>query len=274
MMIQHDDILDGASPTQQSRPATSRRRFLAQASLGLGAAAALLATTRSAEARGGGHDTAIVQAAATAEALATTMYYNIITSSIYADGLNSNPNDQAYLVAGHQQELNHYNLLTSIAPALATTFYFPTGMFGSASTYATTVNTLVTLEDAFIAAYLIGVRDLSSAALRVLAAQIMGVEAEHRTFGRVIAADLNLHSTTGLTGKAEGVDGTAGFAANNLAYERTFQPPLYQISDVVNALGPFIGVATAGFSKTPYHFADSTVLPSFIMPITLTATAP
>ena len=259
---------------QEDLPLASRRRFLAQASLGLGAAAALLATTRPAQARGSGHDTAIVQAAATAEALATTMYYNIITSSLYSDGLNGNPNDQAYLVAGHEQELNHYNLLTSIAPALATTFYFPTGMFGGASTYATTVNTLVTLEDAFIAAYLIGVRDLSSAALRVLASQIMGVEAEHRAFGRVIAADLNLHSTTGLTGKAEDVDGTAGFAANNLAYERTFQPPLYQISDVVNALGPFIGAPTAGFSTKPYKFADSTVLPNSITPITLASTTP
>ena len=179
----HDEIAAAASPADDSQFPSTRRRFLTQAGLGLGAAAALLALPHSAEARGTGHDAAIVQAAATAEALATTMYYHIITSDIYADGLNGNTNDQAYLVAGYEQELDHYNLLTTIAPAYTTTFYFPTGMFGGAATYATTVNTLVTLEDAFIAAYLIGVRDLSTPALAVLAAQIMGVECEHRAFG-------------------------------------------------------------------------------------------
>ena len=66
-------------------------------------------------------------------------------------------------------------------------------MFGSGTAnYQTTLNTLVTLEDAFIAAYLIGIRDLSAASLRVLAGQIMGVESEHRVFGRVVATDLGL----------------------------------------------------------------------------------
>jgi hypothetical protein len=40
---------------------------------------------------------------------------------------------------------------------------------------------LVTLEDAFIAAYLVGVRDLSTPDLRVTAARIMGIESDHRT---------------------------------------------------------------------------------------------
>ena len=270
----HDEIITGDSPQSEEQILSSRRRFLAHAGIGLGAAAVLLAGAGASEARGSGSDVAIVRAAATAEALATTMYYNIITSSIYTEGLGGNANDQAYLVAGYEQELNHYNYLTSVAPAYTTTFYFPTGMFGDSSTYATTVNTLETLEDAFIAAYLIGVRDLSTAGLRVLAAQIMGVEAEHRAFGRVVAADLNLHSTTGLSGKAEGVDGTAGFAANNLAYERKFQPPFYQISDVVNALGPFIAPGTAGFSTKAYSFEESLSLPSSIKPITLSVTAP
>ena len=159
------------------------------------------------------------------------------------------------------------------APAYTETFYFPTGMFGGPETYATTVNTLVTLEDAFIAAYLIGVRDLPNSDLRVLAARIMGVEAEHRALGRVIAADLNLHSTTGLSGKPEGVDGTAGFAANNLAYERRFEPPFLAISDIVKALGPFIAPGTAGFSTTPYRFSEALNLES-VAPITLAVTVP
>lgn len=269
-MTELNSELDAAVAASPPHDALSRRRFLTQAGIGA-AALAGLAAVKPALARGNSHDQAIIQAAATAEALATTMYYHIIKSSLYTDGLDGNTNDQAYLVAGYEQELNHYNLLSGVYPALATTFYFPTGMFGDASTYATTVNTLITLEDAFIAAYLIGIRDFSTAALRVLAAQIMGVESEHRAFGRVIAADLNLHSTTGLSGKAEGVDGASGFAANNLAYERVFQPPLYQISDVVNALGPFIGQPTNGFSTTPYYFSDATGLPQTI---TLDATTP
>ena len=258
----------------ESQTPSSRRRFLAQAGVGLGAAAALLALPHSAEARGSSHDAFIVSAAATAEALATTMYYNIIASTIYTVGLNGNTNDQAYLVAGYEQELDHYNLLSSVSPALATTFYFPPAMFGDATTYATTVNILETLEDAFIAAYLIGVRDLSSAGLRVLAAQIMGVECEHRAFGRVIAADLNLHSTTGLSGMAEGVDGTAGFAANNLAYERTFSSALPQIADVVNALNPFLDPKVAGFVAPPVNFSGAMSLPAGVKPITLAASTP
>ena len=270
----HDEITSEITLSGEGQVPVGRRRFLTQAGLGLGAAAGLLALPHPAEARGSGADVAIVQAAATAEALATTMYYNIIKSDLYTSGLNGNANDQAYLVAGYEQELLHYSYLTSVAPAYTTTFYFPEGMFGGPSTYATTINTLETLEDAFIAAYLIGVRDLSTAALRVLAAQIMGVESEHRAFGRVVAADLNLPSTTGLSGMAEGVDGSAGFAANNLAYERKFQPPLNQISDVVTALGPFITPGTTGFSAQPYHFAGSTTLPAGIKPITLTVTSP
>ena len=57
-------------------------------------------------------------------------------------------------------------------------------MFADAQT---TLNTLVTLEDAFIAAYLVGVREFSTADLRVTAARIMGIESDHRTLARVVA---------------------------------------------------------------------------------------
>ena len=57
-------------------------------------------------------------------------------------------------------------------------------MFSNAQT---TLNALVTLEDAFIAAYLVGVRHFSTADLRVTAARIMGIESDHRTLARVVA---------------------------------------------------------------------------------------
>ena len=245
----------------------SRRKLLAGAG-----AAGLLSATNLLIGCGGGRasatantDGTILNAAATAEALATVMYDNLIKSTLYTQGLSGNVNDQAYLAAGREQESLHYQTLTGAgAVALATTFYFPSGMFTTASatqSVQTALNTLVTLEDAFIAAYLIGVRDLSTTGLKVLAAQILGVEAEHRAFGRVIAADLNLTSVTGLSGTAEDVQGSAGHAANNIAYERTFSttgPAFQTITDVVKALGPFVTAPVAGaagaFDATAYTF--------------------
>lgn len=201
-------------------------------------------------------DAKILNAAATAEALATTMYYNIINmaGSIYSNGLAGNAPDKAYLVAGYEEELNHYNYLVAAgAKPLATTFYFPNNMFIDPQT---TVNTLITLEDAFIAAYLIGVRDFSTAALKVVAAQIMGVEAEHRTLGRVITNDLGLTSVTGLSGVAESVAAPTG-TSNNLAYQRTFSSALPDIDHVVSALGPFVAPGTTGYSATAFAFAPA-----------------
>ncbi len=213
----------------------------------------------------GNMDSTILNAAATAEALATVMYDNLTKSALFTQGLSGNVNDQAYLVAGREQESLHYQTLTGAgAVPLTTTFYFPSGMFTTThaqQSVQTALNTLVTLEDAFIAAYLIGIRDLSTTGLKVLAAQILGVEAEHRAFGRVIAADLNLTSVTGLSGTAEGVQGSAGHAANNIAYERTFSttgPAFQNINDVVKALGPFVTAPAAGtagaFDPTSYAY--------------------
>jgi hypothetical protein len=212
-------------------------------------------TTAPKSSSSGSSDQSIINAAATAEALASVMYDNIINNSPAYTQLGSlgNINDQAYLVAGRQQEAIHYATLVGAGAApLAQTFYFPTGMFTD-MTYVTTVNTLTLLEDAFIAAYLIGIRDLSTPSLKVLAGQIMGVEAEHRAFARVIAADLSLHQTIGLSGAAELTDGPT-HAANNLAFERTFSSKFMTISDVVTALGPFVSPGASGFSSTAYPF--------------------
>jgi hypothetical protein len=200
-------------------------------------------------------DPSIINAAATAEALASVMYDNIIKMSPAYQKLGAlnNVNDQAYLVAGREQEAIHYQTLVAAgAKPLTQTFYFPTNMF-SDTAYATTVNTLTLLEDAFIAAYLIGIRDLSTNALKQLAGQILGVESEHRAFARVIASDLGLNSTTGLSGTAEPTNGPNN-AANNLAFERTFSNKFMTINDVVTALGPFVNPGAQGFSTTAYAF--------------------
>jgi hypothetical protein len=115
-----------------------------------------------------------------------------------------------------------------------------------------TLNTLVTLEDAFIAAYLVGVRNFSTTNLRVTAARIMGIESDHRTLARVLAPGVAkqdggpIEKVTGAQGVAESVD-----PPNNNGYERTLC--WTSISQAVNALLPFVDKTAAhkaGFDTT------------------------
>jgi hypothetical protein len=156
--------------------------------------------------------------------------------------------------------MSHYLLEKSVTrkPSPFTTFYYPPKMFSDAQT---TLNVLVTLEDAFIAAYLVGVRDLSTPNLRVTAARIMGIESDHRTLARVIGPGIAtqdggpIERITGIQGKAESVD-----PPNNNGYERTLH--WTKISKAVKALTPFLDKAAAhkaGFDTTkPYKFKPFT----------------
>jgi hypothetical protein len=247
---------------QAAGKGAGRREFvtrLGAAGLGVAAGALIAGCGGSSNSASGSTsgDQTILNAAATAEALATVMYYNIINGPIY-QSLSSNAADQAYLVAGFQQELNHYNyLIANNGTALATTFYFPNQMFTDPKM---TLDTLILLEDTFIAAYLIGIGNFSSTSLKVIAGQILGVESEHRTLGRVIANDLGLTSVSGLAGPESVTPPTA--TSNNLAYERTFSSALPDISHVVTALGPFTAPGSPGYSTTPFSFAAASASPS------------
>jgi hypothetical protein len=150
-------------------------------------------------------DREILIAAEIAEALAVTTYTNIIGQSPFFTRLADD--DQGYLRAAREEEMSHYLLEQSVTgkPSPFTQFYFPKGMFVSAQT---TLNTLVTLEDAFIAAYLVGVRNFSTTDLRVTAARIMGIESDHRTLARVLAP--NVAAQDG--GPVETVTGALGVA--------------------------------------------------------------
>jgi len=109
----------------------------------------------------------------------------------------------------------------------------------------TTLDVLVTLEDAFIAAYLVGVRNFSTADLRVTAARIMGIESDHRTLARVVAPGVArrdggpIEKVTGIQGKAESVD-----PPNDNGYERTLK--WQNINKAVAALTTFADKAAAG----------------------------
>ncbi len=104
-------------------------------------------------------DLAILGAAQIAEALAVTMYTGIIDDAPFFARLDGD--DQGYFKAAREEEMAHYLLERSVTrkAAGASMFCFPQKMFDDAQT---TLNVLVTLEEAFIAAYLVGVRRFSS----------------------------------------------------------------------------------------------------------------
>jgi len=192
-------------------------------------------------------DTDILVAAEIAEALAVTTYGNIIQMSPFFKTLEAD--DQNYLRAAHQEEMSHYALEESVTsqPTPFKKFYYPVNMFLDPQT---TLNTLVTLEDAFIAAYLVGVRNFSTSDLRVTAARIMGIESDHRTLARVLGGDAGLTKITGAQGVAENVD-----PPNNNGYERTLC--WTDISQAVTALTPFVDASaakSAGFDTSKAYF--------------------
>jgi hypothetical protein len=205
-----------------------------------------------------GSDREILVAAEIAEALAVTTYTNIINIAPFFTRIPSD--DQGYLVGARQEEMSHYLLEQSATgqPTPYTSFYYPMNMFADAQT---TLNTLVTLEDAFIAAYLVGVRNFSTTQLRVTAARIMGIESDHRTLARVIGPDVAsqdggpITTITGIQGVAENVA-----PPNNNGYERTLC--LDNIDQAVKALLPFVDAAAAqaaGFNTaTTYAFEPFT----------------
>ena len=244
---------------------TDRRQFLGRAAAGAGAIAgitglqALIPSVAAAKAGGPTNgDLAILGAAQIAEALAVTTYTNIIDTAPFFRHLESD--DQGYLKAARQEEMSHYLLEKSVTgkPSPFATFYYPSKMFSDAQT---TLNVLVTLEDAFIAAYLVGVRNFSTADLRVTAARIMGIESQHRTLARVVAPGVAkrdggpIEKVTGIQGKAESVD-----PPNNNGYERTLK--WTNIGQAVTALTPFVDATAAGKAgfdtSKPYQFKPFT----------------
>jgi hypothetical protein len=191
-------------------------------------------------------DRDIIIAAEIAEALAVTTYSNIISTAPFFGRLADD--DQGYLQAALQEEMSHYALEQSVTgrPSPFTKFFYPCNMFDDAQT---TLNTLVTLEDAFIAAYLVGVRRFSTPNLRVTAARIMGIESDHRTLARVVGPGVSTHDggpiefIAGIQGVAESVD-----PPNNNGYERTLR--WTSIEQAVAALTPFVdqtAASAAGF---------------------------
>ena len=191
--------------------ATSRRGFLQRAGfVGLAAGGATLASGMTfgtafaqdqEEENGAGDRTLdIFNGALTAEQLAVTFYYNGLqtNAAIFGDVLSTD--HIHYFQAALWEEHRHAQLFTAVGGSSlagpAPKFFFPSDSFTVQHTF---LAVLSALEDAFIGAYLAAVGDWSrnesraretvpegfkASQLAQIAAQIMGVEAEHRVLGR------------------------------------------------------------------------------------------
>ena len=174
----------------------SRRSLLKGATIGAtGIAAigagALLLPKNAAHAGGGGEgaeDTIpqILSIAATAEELAVTFYSHGIAN---ARKLGISGANLAYLQAAVIEEQIHRDFeVAAGGKPLTNTFSFPHGddTFEHLGLF---IATLEQLEEAFIAAYLAAVKEfalLGQPRLAQIAAQICGIENEHRALGRDI----------------------------------------------------------------------------------------
>src|SRR6202050_4926316 len=222
---------------RQQKQKSGRRAFVRRSAIAGAAGAAGLSgllslgspTAKAMSALGGDHDedrdgvtkrdTDILIAAEIAEALAVTTYTHIIETAPFFGRIPSD--DQGYLRGARQEEMSHYLLEQSVTgqPSPFTAFFYPNGMFEDAQT---TLNVLVTLEDAFIAAYLVGVRNFSTRDLRVTAARIMGIESDDPTRAPVVGpavAPVEGGPLGEITGFAGVPESTA--PPNNNGYERT-----------------------------------------------------
>lgn len=194
---------------------------------------------------------AILDTALTAERLAITFYYTALTTHAVlrdarltgpsVDPFNpgqlpgGNPANVKDLQAALDAELRHAEALAAAgARSPHTAFYFPAGTFdglGEIWRPNTVLGRIDILETAMVGAYasatyqlmLLGRPDLAP-----IVARIMGVEAEHRVLGRLIA----------------GADPVRG-----LATELT---PIGTVTDAARALRPFVtGREGEGFSGRP-----------------------
>lgn len=121
---------------------------------------------------------------------ASSATFNVSCDTAKGSLLNSA--HRVYFEAALNQETQHLNTLSSLGLTFpVTTFGFPDGTFGSAKSMLALGEQL---EDVFIGAYLGAVRvgasvgDTLGVAVAELAAQILGIECEHRVLIRDIAA--------------------------------------------------------------------------------------
>ena len=259
---------------------TSRRGFLKRAGLaGLAAGGAtvvsgmtfgnVFAMGDEADHEGGDRTLDVFNGALTAEQLAVTFYYNGLQTNpgVFVDVLS--PDHVHYFQAALWEEHRHAQLFAAVGGSslagATPKFFFPTSSFTDQHTF---LAVLSALEDAFIGAYLAAVGDWSRedsraretvpegftpSQLAQIAAQIMGVEAEHRVLGR-------------------DVDGKA--VPNNRILEKALFRSVGMVANhsgtAVGALLPFV-TGGAGFSVTALPLPTDSQVMAAATPATIAA---
>lgn len=125
----------------------------------------------------------ILDALLTAEKLEDAMYAHGLQSGVL-DSLSDH--DRSYFRAAVSEEYSHALVLQHLGAHVATdTFYFPAGSFDSLTKY---LDVLLTLENVGISAYSAAIHRfagrLGAPKLALVAATILGIEAEHRVLIR------------------------------------------------------------------------------------------
>lgn len=167
----------------------------------------------------------IINIAATAEAFAVTALGGALANA--ASGkLALNAEERQVITAARAEEQAHYAFLTSSgAKPLTTTFTVPDPRI--VTDVPTFLKTLVTLEEAFIAAYIAAAQEFAlqgQARLTQVALQIGAVEAEHRAGVRFYAIQAGVLSGT----------------PNDVAFERAMFTDVAGAAAALQQLG-FIG---------------------------------
>lgn len=167
----------------------------------------------------------IIDIAATAEALAVTALGGALDNA--ASGkLKLNGVQIQSLKAARAEEQAHYQYLTGAgAKPLTTTFTVPDEKI--VTDVPTFLKTLITLEEAFIAAYLAAAQEfaiLGQSRLAQAALQIGAVEAEHRAGARFFAIEAGVISGT----------------PNDVAFEKAMFTSVGEAAAALKQLG-FIG---------------------------------
>jgi hypothetical protein len=136
----------------------------------------------------------ILNLAATAETLATTHYYNVLTDS----SIQLTPDERTYLKSALDAELQHLQFLNANGgKALATEFYFPKNVYTDRQQFSEITEQA---ETVFVAAYLAAVRritELGNPLLAATAAQVAAVEQVHLALIRQIGGRTPNHTSLG-----------------------------------------------------------------------------
>lgn len=188
------------------RSTSTRRSFMTRlmaagggVALGAGIGGGILAKNGMGVVHASGTDPVVAfgNAAVGAERIAVAFYANALGNTsgygVAADAAKStllNSSHRLYFSAAQQQEQDHQNTLVSLGLSFPySVFHFPDGTFTSASAMLALGEKL---ENIFIGAYLGAIKAAASETntfIAEAAAQILGVECEHRVLIRDIAGD-------------------------------------------------------------------------------------